>query len=112
MEEGCVGSHLSLRCEEMKVINITAVIVGNSKGIESGCHIMYNNCTRFANENHTTDVHRRCNYQTNCAVDVFKEVTPCKFLFNSSSSGFERIIYDCLYDTQSKKDIGLIISCA
>src|SRR5688572_16935847 len=102
MVEGCVGSRLIVRCDERKVIKITAVVLGDSYGIGAVCYIRNNDCTHSANENHTMDVQRRCDNKESCIVDVFKEIIPCGFLGSSTENDFERITYICLDDRRSK----------
>src|SRR5688572_24967324 len=103
MVQGCVKSQLSLRCEEMKIINITAVVLGDYNGIRTGCNIKDDDCTRDANARHTMDVHRRCDGQRSCTVDVIKETISCGI--TPSKSDFERITYDCIDDPRSKLSI-------
>ena len=100
--QGCVGSRLSLRCPEVKVIEVTLVVLGDSGCRGTSCCIKDNDCTRNANANHVTDVQNRCNGQRSCTVNVIKEWITCGYLNLPSNNDFERITYNCINDPQSK----------
>jgi len=91
----------------MKVIQTTDVVLGDTRCLGSSCCIKDNDCTRDANAFHITDVHRRCNGQRSCRVNVIKEEIDCGF-FGKSNNDFERIKYNCIDDPQSKS---AFVSC-
>src|SRR6218665_3835641 len=101
-EEGCIGSRLSLRCAELKVIEVTDVVLGDSECKDNSCCITDQDCTGTASATHVTDVQHRCNGQINCTVEVIKELFACVSEFNSSND-FERITYNCIDDKRSKR---------
>ena|SRR6218665_673195 len=104
--EGCVGSRLNLTCKEMKVIQIVAVVLGDSYCSPVSCCIKYSRCTYFANESHTADVHRRCDNKNSCTVTVVQERIPCaSWGWWVADNHFERITYVCVDYPRCKLDI-------
>ena len=101
--QGCVGSRLSLNCPEMKVIEVTDVVIGDSACLGTSCCIRDSDCTGNANANHVIDVHSRCDGQSSCIVDVVREEFGCGYLGFRSQNDFERITYNCRNDSRSKR---------
>ena len=106
--QGCVGSQLSLKCPARKVINITAIVLGDTDCFGATCCIKDNDCTRDANADHVSDVHSRCDGQSNCTVDVIQEWITCGYLNLPSNNDFERITYNCIDDPRSKSSDAMI----
>ncbi len=100
--QGCVGSQLSLRCPEMKVIKVTAVVLGDTHCRGASCCIVDSDCTYNANANHRAYVHRTCDNKQSCTVGVLQEKIPCGYWGVWYNNDFERITYVCEDDPQSK----------
>lgn len=100
--QGCVGSELSLRCEEGKVIRIRSVAIGDSHCEGSSCCIRDYDCSQYANSDHRTDVHLTCDYRQSCSVRVITEKINCGVYGARANSDFERITYICVDETQCK----------
>jgi len=105
--QGCVGYRLSLSCPELKVIEVSDVVLGNSKCYWGSCCINDQACTENANANHVMDVQHRCNGQSNCTVDVIEEVITCGYFGFGTYNDFESITYTCGADSQS----GFVFLC-
>ena len=102
MAQGCVGSQLSLRCPEMKVIKLTSIVFGDTYCLGSSCCIKDNDCTGNPNVDHRTDVRRRCDNKQSCVVGVLQERIPCGYWGVWYRNDFERITYLCTDDPRSK----------
>lgn len=93
--QDCVGSLLSLRCPEMKVIKIMDVVLGHFECLYESCCIKDRDCVRTANKSHRTYVNRRCDNKQSCSVEVLKANVTCGYSNSLISNNFERITYNC-----------------
>ena len=102
--QGCVESQLI--CPETKIIEIKAVVLGNSScRVSKYCIKDY--CIRNASANHKKNVQSKCDSRRSCTVKVLKETIrpPCgKRTKSDFESDFESITYDCIDSPQSKLD--------
>src|SRR6218665_115999 len=86
----------------MKVIKVTAVVLGDSNCRGTSCCITDSDCTRNANANHRAYVNSRCDNKESCTVAVLREKIPCGYWGVRYNNDFERITYICIDAPQSK----------
>jgi len=104
--QGCVGSQLNLTCKEMKVIQITALDLGDSDCSGASCCIKDDDCTTSANARHRLNAHLACDNKQRCEIGVLPEKIPCGYFgWWSTNSDYERITYNCVDNPRCKLEI-------
>jgi len=106
--QSCIGSRLELTCPATEVIQIESIRIGLASCERATCCVKDAGCDQKLSDKHVAVVHRTCNNQQYCTVDIQSFIKqPCTrgwWVGKKSIDGivYEKIAYTCRKGPESK----------